>query len=131
MIGYFGNIGFEVSNEHVRTWRTFTGKHSAAYAVHDVLEGKQKLQYVGKNLQERSLTVRLATDILPPHGKGTRRELNALSSMVNSGRAWSLVLGDTPYGRYVLEGMTEDETRFDGHGDMTAATVTLQLREYN
>ena len=143
MIGYFGNVKFEVSDQHIRTFRSFTGKHSAAYAIHDILDGKQKLQYVGQNLSERSLTIRLATDIRPPHGKGARQEIRTLTGMgarqeirtltgmVNSGRAWPLVLGTTPYGRFVLEGMTEDETRFDGHGDMTAATLTLQLREYH
>ena len=131
MIGYFGKVKFEASDQHVRTFRSFTGKQSGAYAVHNILDGKQKLQYVGQNLQERSLTIRLASDIWPPHGQGTRQEIRNLSNMVNSGRAWALVLGDTSYGYFVLEGMTEDETRFDGRGNMTAATMTLQLREYH
>ena len=50
MIGYFGPITFETSDRMVRTWHQAQRSRKARWAVHDVLDAVQVVQFCGYDL---------------------------------------------------------------------------------
>lgn len=131
MIGYYGSVQFTVSSDFVRTFHSLTEKRSGRYAIMDILNGQQKIQYTGKSLPEITIEINFASDIVTPQGTDVQAELKALRRMVDSGDAFSLVIGTKSFGRFVCLGMTGEWKRVDNRGRLTAAGATVQMQAYN
>ena len=125
IVGGFGDMIFEASSEVVRTWNSLRRSRSAKFQTHEVTEGKQRLQYIGLELDSVNLDIVLDAKFVDPEA-----ELAALDAMLDAARPRVLILGDTVMGSYVLESYTDTRKHTDGRGRILWSEVALQLKEY-
>ena len=125
MIGTLGNIAFEVSADKIRTFQQLQRNGSVRYQKHDVISTKPTLEFVGADLDEIPLTVRL--DVT----KGVKplQEITAMRDSMNNGNRLTLVIGGNVFGDFVIEKITDTWERVDNRGRLLIATVNLSLRE--
>ncbi len=123
--GSFGDIVFEVSAELVRTFEKFSRKRSASYADHETVTGKPTTEYTGGQLDE----VEMSMKFLATMGVSPQDEIEKLGTMLESGEAHPLLLGDTVYGHFTLREMNEDMDVFV-NGRFWQGVVTVTLKEY-
>ena len=125
-VGSFGEVVFEASSERVMTWNDCQRDTKANFAVHEVLDDKARLQYLGQALEEFSLAIALHASWCSPE-----TEMRKLDAMQASGEAYRLLLGNRIFGHFVLESKTENRKYTDGDGRVILAYVQLKLKEYN
>lgn len=126
MLGTFGDVAFVTSPEKIRTWSQLSRQGKARWATHDVIAGKPLLQFVGQDLEEIKLQIRL--DVR--HGLNPINEINTLRAIRDTGEPQTLIIGGKPYGRFVLEGVDESHNYSDNRGNLLVAVVSLDLKEY-
>ena len=56
--------------------------------------------------------------------------LSSFKTLLKSGQAYVLIFGSFPQGNFVVEDLAETWKRMDNRGRLTAAEVTVKLREY-
>lgn len=125
-VGFFGDIDFKVSSSHILTWKTLSRRRRARYRPHDVSDGKQKLQYIGLDLDSVELSILLDARYVDPEAT-----LKKLDKMLEAHEARVLLFGYEPLGKYVLVGYREQRSHTDGDGNILWTEVSLQLKEYN
>lgn len=126
-IGSFGNMVFETSAEKICTWSQLKRSGQARFAKHDVLGGKPMLQFLGADLEEFELTVRLDVAL----GINPMSELENLREVRAAGNYNDLFIGPQKIGRYVLESFSETWLHTDNRGNLLVAECTMKLREYH
>lgn len=125
-VGSLGDVAFEVSSERIVTWNNCVRDTKANFAVHEVVDNKAHLQFLGLGLEEFSLAITLDASWCSPE-----LEMKKLDAMQQTGQAHRLILGGRIFGRFVLEDKTENRTRTDDLGRTMVAHVQLKLKEYN
>lgn len=125
-VGSLGDVAFEVSTERIMTWHDCVRDTKMNYAQHDVIEGKARLQRLGMGLEEISLAITLDANFCTPES-----EMRKLDRMQQSGKAYRLILGGRIFGKFVIDGKTENRVRTDPRGRPMVAYVQLTLKEYN
>jgi phage protein U len=125
-VGSLGDVVFEASSERIMTWNDCVRETKANFAEHEVIDSKAHLQFLGLGLEEFSLAITLDASWCSPEV-----EMKKLDLMKAKGEAHLLILGGRIFGRFVLEGKTENRTRTDGQGRVMVAHVQLKLKEYN
>lgn len=131
MIGAFGQIAFEVITDEkgapkrVMTFNELTRSRKAKYAQHKYLDKKPKLQATGFEADTVTFSMRLLAEA----GVNPSDELDKLGRMLNSQKAYRLVIGDENLGRFYLVEITEARKRIDNKGNLTGADVALKLME--
>lgn len=126
IVGGFGPVLFEVSQDLVRTWRSLSRQRKARYQTHEVTDGKQRLQHVGLELDTVDLSVFFDARYVDPSA-----ELQRLDEILEAARPRTLLLGDRVEGRFVLESFTETRKHTDGLGLILFTEVSLKLKEYH
>jgi phage protein U len=127
-VGAFGPIVFEVSDKVIRTFRDFQKTIPARWAAHDVLGGEPLAEFIGPGQKQITLPVQLNALFLD--GKTIEEELSIIEEMADNGIVETLVIGEFIIGKYYLDNVGESVSRFGGHGEFTAAEVTLSLKHY-
>jgi phage protein U len=127
-VGAFGSVVFEVSDTLIRTFKDFQRTIPARWAVHEVLGGEPKAEFIGPGQREITLPVQLNALFLD--GKTIEEELETIEEMAETGAVGTLVIGDTVIGKYYLDNVSESVSHFGGHGEFTVAEVTLSLKQY-
>ena len=125
-VGSLCDVAFETSSDRIMTWNDCVRDTKANFAQHEVIESKAHLQYLGMGLEEFSLAITLDSSWCSPE-----TEMKKLDAMQATGEAHRLILGGRIFGRFVLEGKTENRKRTDGQGHVMVAYVQLKLKEYN
>ncbi|MHC1791776.1 phage tail protein [Solidesulfovibrio sp.] len=125
-VGSLGDVAFEVSSQRIMTWNDCVRDTTANFAAHEVIESKARLQFLGLGLEEFSLAVTLDASWCSPEV-----EMKKFDAMQQTGQAHRLIIGGRIFGRFVLEGKTENRTRTDDRGRTMVAHVQLKLKEYN
>lgn len=125
-VGALGEVVFEVSADMVRTWESLKRDGEARWAEHEVLDLKQRLQFVGLDLETVDLSIKLVAPWCEP-----LNELKKLRELRDSGKHHKLVIGQSLFGNYVVKRLSEDWTRTDGGGAPLVIACSLQLQEYN
>lgn len=125
-LGAFGNIVFETSDSRIRTWNRMSRKGTARFARHVVSEGKPRLEFLGADLEEINLVIRLNAQ----HGLDPEAELAALREIRDAGQEKTLVVGGRVIGKFVLEEISEEHQRHSGSGLLLLADATIKLTEY-
>lgn len=125
-VGSLGEAIFEVNTDRVFTWNDNVRDVKANFAEHEVVEGKSRLQFLGLALDEFSLAVTLDCRFCAPEV-----EMRRFDEMQESGKAHRLIIGGKVFGRFVLEGQTQNRARTDGQGRTMLAYVQLKLKEYH
>lgn len=124
-LGNYGKIVFEVSDAMIRTFQGLERRHAANYAEHEVVDGKNLLQFTGLGLQEIGFAMSFSARFCNP-----RAELEALQTQLEEHQASMLIIAGKPLGLYVLEKIQETWTHTSGKGDLLSAGARVDLKEY-
>ncbi len=128
MIGSFGEVVFEVSDEKVRTFRDYQIQRSAKYSEHTIHGRKGLLEFTGLSPASASLSIKLDAGL----GVNPKEELNNLREILNKHEAVPFILDGEPQGDglWVLESLKENFEIIDNHGTFISINVSLNLKEY-
>lgn len=125
-IATLGPVVFEVNSSVVRTWKTLRRTGKAAFARHEVVDGKPRLQFTGEDIDEVSLTMTLNAAL----GVNPLNEIKILREIKAEGKEQRLVIGGENFGKFVLETFEDEWRKTDGRGRLLVADVQLHLLEY-
>lgn len=121
MYAQLGNIVFE----GLKGFDSFQSKTEANLVQHQVIEGKPRLQRVGMNLDEVTLTIQLHASFCTPD-----TEISGLLSLVESSEVVPLLSGTGAFfGNFVVQSLTKDVVEFGKDGSVKAAQLSLSLLE--
>lgn len=128
IVGSYGSIVFEVSNQKVRTFDGFTRGGSGRWSEHEITGRKPLSEFTGPGLEEISFSIRL--DIF--HGVSPAEELRKLREMRDKGQASILIIGGEPVTQnlWFLETIKEQHKTHTGDGKLLTAIAELTLKEY-
>ncbi|HEX4461537.1 MAG TPA: phage tail protein [Polyangia bacterium] len=125
-IGVLGPITFEVSADLVRTWQEAKRSGGARWAKHDVFGGQPVKEFIGPDLEQMNLSVRLDSQF----GLVPSDELKQMRLQRDTGAVMQLTMGGELIGDFTLEHIDEDQRRFGRDGTLLMAIVSLTLEEY-
>lgn len=126
-VGCLGDIAFQVSADTVRTISDMTWSGSANYATHSRHLADALVEFTGLAPDTISFDITLSAYL----GVSPMADIVKIWDYERSGRALPLVLGSKAYGKYrwVIKSHKIKMQTFDGHGNLTSATVSLSLTE--
>lgn len=128
MIGSLGDVVFDVSTEHVRTFRDMKIQRTAKYSEHAIHGGKALLEFTGYSPASLSFSIRLDASL----GINPKQELEALRDILTGHQAVPFILDGEPQGDglWALESIDESYEVIDSYGTFIALDVALKLKEY-
>jgi hypothetical protein len=126
IIGLLGEVPFVCAADKVLTFKDLTVENSTKWAQHDVINQKPVLEYVGEELREVSLKIRLDSNLNVSPSLG----IQALNAIRKRHKAVPLLIGGEYFGRFVIESLSEDRKYHTGVGVCQIAEVTLTLKEH-
>lgn len=116
----------EIVFEGLKGFDSFNDSRSTNYAEHALIEGKPRLQRVGTNLQEISLSVLLHASFCSPEV-----EYAAMDDARENGEVLPFVLGNGIYvGDFVIVSLQKEVIQTDFQGNIVSQSVSLSLKEY-
>lgn len=127
-VGMLGDIAFEVSDETVQTLNNLSWSGSARYASHQRHGTDVKTEFTGLDADKLQFDIVLSAYL----GVNPMEQIGKLWAYEREGRTLPLVLGNKVYGkwRWSLLKHNVKAKFFDGDGDLTHCTVTVNLQEY-
>lgn len=128
MIGYFGDIIFETSDERILTFSRLTRDTSSRFAVHEVIGQKPKTEFTGPGLDDIFFTV----DLNGNNGVKPREEMDRWLMKAREGIAETLVIGDKPLGvdKWVVTSVSQAWDTVFNRGELFSGRVDITLQEY-
>ena len=98
----------------------------AAYAEHDLINSKPRIEKTGQGLQEQSFSLKLRVEYCNP-----ANALQGLKSSMTNGEVLPLLLGNGNYiGDFVIQSMPYTIEKAFPDGTIIEANVTLTLKEF-
>ncbi|MCB2186936.1 MAG: phage tail protein [Deltaproteobacteria bacterium] len=125
-IGAFGPVVFEASQKLIRTFERLVEARRARYAIHEVLDLKHKLQYLGLDPIEIDLDLAFHHRFCVP-----QEELDTLRQVLADHQAHQMVIGGMDLGMYALEDMRVTWRHLTNDGYLLHAKVDVHLLEYH
>ena len=127
IVGAFGDTVFEVSMLRVITFDGFKRTVKAKYASHEIIGRPAVLEFVGRELEEISLTIKLMANL----GVTPEEEALKLREMCQRGEPNFLIIGETVYGEneFVITDVTESINQWAGTNVMMNQ-LDLTFKEY-
>jgi hypothetical protein len=127
-VGCLGDIVFIVSSEQVETISNAQWSGSARYAEHQRHLYHALTEFTGINADTMSFDMHISAYL----GVKVMDELVKIWTYERKGTTLPLVLGEKPYGKYrwVIKSHKIKMRYFDGKGNLTDATVSMNLLEY-
>lgn len=128
VVGALGDIVFSVSSRMVKTISNMNWSGSARYATHQRHAGNALTEFTGLDPDKITLDIELSVYL----GVDPMTEITRIWRYERNAVTLPLVLGNHGYGRYrwtITSHKTKAKT-YDGHGNITSATVSLSLQEY-
>lgn len=128
MIGYFGGIVFETSDQRILTFSGFTRDTASRWAKHEVLGRKPANEFIGPDLDTVTFTVLLSGK----HGVKPRTEAEKWLALSRSGKAETLVLGSRAMGvdKWTVQRVSQVYNIILNRGEVYSASVDVTLEEY-
>lgn len=126
MIGYFGEVAFEVSTEQAKTFNDLVINSSANFASHKILNGPELLEYTGKNARTCSFKMEINSMM----GLDVGLELETLQNIFEAHEAKTFALGNKILGQFVIESMSVNYNLIGASGNIISASVNINLKEY-
>lgn len=128
MIGFFGDIVFETSDQKILTFSDFSRDSAARWNTHDVIGRKPTSEYVGPGLDSISFTVNLSGN----HGVKPREEMEKWLMKENTGVAEILVIGNKVIGndRWVVKSVSQAWNVVLNKGELFSGSIDIELEEY-
>ncbi len=129
LVGTWGGlIIFRVGMSSTMTFKNWQRTVAGRYAEHGIISNVPRLEWLGPDITELTLTVELSTDL----GVHVGNMLQTIEKFVRCGVAQFLWIGGKKIGtnKFVISQMNETRKRFYSDGQVTHATVDLTFREY-
>ena len=128
MIGCLGEMVFTVSEKTILTLDNMTWSGSARYATHQRHLTNALTEFTGIDPDKISFEMVLSASL----GIDPLQEVVKLWGYERSGQAVFLVIGEKGYGKYRWNVISHEEkmVAYDQQGNVTAATVSVNLQEY-
>lgn len=128
VVGAFGDLVFEVSAMKVLTFDGFKRDVKAKYAEHSIIGRPAVLEFVGRELEEISLTIKIVSSL----GVNPAEVALQLREMCQSGEPNFLIIGNTVYGEneFVITDVSESVIRWTGGGDVMTNDIEVKFKEY-
>lgn len=123
VFGKFGIFRFETSPEVIRTFNQLNYNRENRIQVHEILGGTYALELLGESLPE----VQLDSIVSIERGLNAEKEIKKIEQMFDSKEAYSLIIGKTFFGKYIIKKYSFDATRIDNTGSVLAAKISLGL----
>lgn len=121
MYAQLGNIVFK----GLRGFEYIQSKRETNYSTHEVIEGKPRLQRMGTNLEEVSMTIQFHGSFCTPE-----TEIAAIDTLREDGEIVPLIAGSGEFwGNFVVKAVTKDITELDHLGNIKIAVLSLTLLE--
>ena len=124
MVGSLGKAVFEVYDDKIVTFNALSQRKKQRVAIFDILDGSQKMQFLGSDLSEIQLSVNLNRRFC-----NIEKQLKNFESMLN-GQAYRLIIGGKNLGKFAIEELQEVYKYLDGKGNLIGVDLSLRLREY-
>ena len=128
VVGWVGDIVFQVSEETVETLQDVEWSGEARYTVHQRHLQNALTEFTGVEPDK----IRFSMQLTPLLGVDIIGELVKIWTYERSGEAVPLVIGDKPYGKYrwsIVKHSSKYEES-DSQGNPLLATVAVELQEY-
>lgn len=127
IVGAFGETVFEVSMLRVITFDGFKRTVKAKYASHEIIGRPAVLEFVGRELEEISLTIKLMSNL----GVTPEEEALKIREMCQRGEPNFLIIGETVIGEneFVITEVSESVNQWLGTNVM-ANQLDLNFKEY-
>lgn len=128
MIGFFGDIVFETSDERILTFTGFKRSASSRWANHEVIGGKPKSEFNGPDLDNIAFTVHLRGNF----GVKVKEEMDKWLIKCRAGEVETLVVGDSALGvnKWKITSVSQAWNTILNKGELISADVEVNLEEY-
>lgn len=127
-VGCLGDIVFQVSSKEIKTIDNVIWSGSARYSEHKRHLTNALTEFTGIDADTISFEMVLSVYL----GVDPMSELGKIWEYERSGKALSLVIGEKGYGKFkwtINKHKIKMQT-FDGKGNVTGVTVSIDLLEY-
>ena len=126
MYAVLGDIAFEVSSEYARTISEMTLEHTYKYAEHEIITGKSKLQYLGKQLDKIGFK-----GILSDYFCNPEDEIKKLMNEANKRKPLVFVVGENVLGEFIIEKIRQTWKDVSVSGKVRTIEMEIELKEYH
>lgn len=127
-IGTLGPITFNSSTDKVQTFEEYNLDKTSRIAIHDNLQGKPIVEFIGPGLDK--ITLKLTWTI---EGKiNPVVEISKLEKKQEKGEVVIFFLGGKPVGKgkYLIEDISRSHKRIDSKGNLLSISINISLIEY-
>ncbi|MGG1442165.1 phage tail protein [Brevibacillus laterosporus] len=127
-IGSYGSLVFEVSIDKMRPISDLSRSAASRWATHERFGQKPRSEFLGPSLDTIGFTMRF--DVR--YGMNPKAEMDQLLDWCRSGKAETLIIGGTPFGRdqWVITNIVQKMPVIDGQGRVLVGTADVTLEEY-
>lgn len=128
MIGAFGDVIFETSDNRILNFSGFTRATSSRYATHEIIGKKPRTEFVGPSLDIITFTINLNGN----NNVKIRDEMNRWIIMAREGIAETLVIGTKAIGvdKWVVKDVSEAWDTIFNQGELFSGKIDVTLEEY-
>lgn len=128
MVGKYGDIIFETSDERITAFNNFTQTVSGRWSSHAVIGRKERAEFNGPG--KRKISFSIVLNAL--YGVRPRNMLEKLENMVETGKADYLIIGGRPVGnnRFFITGISETWDVIYSRGELAQAKCSITMEEY-
>lgn len=128
MIGLFGDIIFESSDNRILTFQGFKRDSGGRWNTHDVIGKKPTSEFIGPGLDKISFTINLNGN----NGVKPRYEMERWLRKERSGVAEQLVIGNKVLGvdKWVIKSVSQMWNVILNKGEVFSGNVDIELEEY-
>lgn len=122
MFAQLGDIKFEL----ITYFNGINETVSYNYALHERIENKPLLQFIGKNLQEESIKLNFHSSFCVPED-----EIKNLKNVADKATPLKFLKGNGEYvGIFVIEEIGSAIEQADNEGGLVSVQVDVKLKEY-
>lgn len=125
-LGSWGDLPFEVRADKVQTWRGAKRDGEARWGKLDVFNAKPVREFLGPDNDRLTLSI----DLDATHGVDVDAVLSYLREARDSGRVETLFFGEDVVFDCTVNGLSEDQKRFNQKGQLLFCTVDVTFEEY-
>lgn len=128
MIGSFMGVTFRVNDRRILTVSNLSGQHGSDWAVHNMIGGKSRSQWVGPKLRTYTFDILLrAQDGIKPW-----KVLNKLQKAAEGHKADYFIIGDRPLSqnRFKITALTDSEHKILSNNVLVECKLNLTIEEY-
>lgn len=128
MIGFYGDIIFETSDERILNFSGFQRSATARWASHEVIQGKPASEFLGPDLDRITFTVHLKGRF----GVNVQEEMDRWLIKCRAGDVDTLVIGNKALGIYKWKIISVSQmwNVIMNKGEVISADVDIELEEY-